>query len=103
MARSAPSPAVILLILPHLIGAPDLADIETNVPSSLSHQFVTAVTMTSLVFWTLLGGLTSAVFALSRNSYRPAPTSRSRTVRAMAAGASSGIAKHELALISQRT
>ena len=54
---------VILLILPHLIGAPDLANIETKVPSSLSHQFVTAVTVTSLVFWTLLGGLTSAVFA----------------------------------------
>lgn len=54
---------VILLTLPHLIGAPELANIETNVPSSLSHQFVTAVTVTSLVFWTLLGGLTSAVFA----------------------------------------
>ena len=54
---------VILLTLPHLIGAPDLANIETKVPSSLSHQFVTAVTVTSLVFWTLLGGLTSAVFA----------------------------------------
>jgi len=54
---------VILLTLPHLIGAPDLANVETNVPSSLSHQFVTAVTVTSLVFWTLLGGLTSAVLA----------------------------------------
>lgn len=54
---------VILLTLPHLIGAPDIANIETNVPSSLTHQFVTAVTVTSLVFWTLLGGLTSAVFA----------------------------------------
>ncbi|QAU46892.1 CbtA family protein [Bradyrhizobium guangzhouense] len=54
---------VILLTLPHLIGAPELANVETNVPSSLSHQFVTAATVTSLVFWTLLGGLTSAVFA----------------------------------------
>ncbi|QOZ53085.1 CbtA family protein [Bradyrhizobium sp. CCBAU 53338] len=54
---------VILLTLPHLIGAPELANIETNVPSSLTHQFVTAVTVTSLVFWTLLGGLTSTVFA----------------------------------------
>ena len=54
---------VILLTLPHLIGAPELANVETNVPSSLTHQFVTAVTVTSLVFWTLLGGLTSAVFA----------------------------------------
>jgi cobalt transporter subunit CbtA len=63
--RSVPAAiaGVILLTLPHLIGAPELANIETNVPSSLSHQFVTAVTVTSLVFWTLLGGLTSAVFA----------------------------------------
>ncbi|MBR0688372.1 CbtA family protein [Bradyrhizobium manausense] len=63
--RSVPAAiaGVILLTLPHLIGAPELANVETNVPSSLTHQFVTAVTMTSLVFWTLLGGLTSAVFA----------------------------------------
>lgn len=63
--RSVPAAiaGVILLTLPHLIGAPGLANIETNVPSSLTHQFVTAVTVTSLVFWTLLGGLTSAVFA----------------------------------------
>jgi cobalt transporter subunit CbtA len=63
--RSVPAAiaGVILLTLPHLIGAPELANIETNVPSSLTHQFVTAVTMTSLVFWTLLGGLTSAVLA----------------------------------------
>lgn len=63
--RSVPAAiaGVILLTLPHLIGAPELANIETNVPSSLTHQFVTAVTVTSLVFWTLLGGLTSMVFA----------------------------------------
>lgn len=63
--RSVPAAiaGVILLTLPHLIGAPELANIETNVPSSLTHQFVTAVTVTSLVFWTLLGGLTSAVLA----------------------------------------
>lgn len=63
--RSVPAAiaGVILLTLPHLIGAPELADVETDVPSSLTHQFVTAVTVTSLVFWTLLGGLTSAVFA----------------------------------------
>lgn len=63
--RSVPAAiaGVILLTLPHLIGAPELANIETNVPSSLTHQFVTAVTVTSVVFWTLLGGLTSALFA----------------------------------------
>lgn len=54
---------VVLIMLPHLIGAPELEHVETNVPSSLSHQFVVAVTLTSLVFWSLLGGLTSAAFA----------------------------------------
>lgn len=63
--RSVPAAiaGVILLILPHLIGAPELTQVETNVPSSLSHQFVTAVTATSLVFWSLLGAVTSALFA----------------------------------------
>lgn len=63
--RSMPSAiaGVVLIMLPHLIGAPELEHVETNVPSSLSHQFVVAVTLTSLVFWSLLGGLTSAVFA----------------------------------------
>lgn len=54
---------VVLIMLPHLIGAPELEHVETNVPSSLSHQFVVAVTLTSLVFWSLLGSLTSAAFA----------------------------------------
>jgi cobalt transporter subunit CbtA len=63
--RSVPAAiaGVILLILPHLIGAPELAQVETNVPSSLSHQFVTAVTVTSLVFWSSLGAVTSTLFA----------------------------------------
>ncbi|RXH33226.1 CbtA family protein [Bradyrhizobium zhanjiangense] len=60
---------VILLLLPHLIGAPELEHVETNVPSSLSHQFMVAVTLTSLVFWSLLGALTSTIFArLDRGS-----------------------------------
>ncbi|MFT4119795.1 CbtA family protein [Bradyrhizobium sp.] len=62
--RSVPAAVagVVLLILPHLIGAPELEHVETSVPSSLSHQFVAAVTMTSLVFWSLLGTVTSALF-----------------------------------------
>jgi cobalt transporter subunit CbtA len=52
-----------LLVLPHLIGAPELEHVETNVPSSLSHQFVVAVTVTSLIFWSVLGSLTSVAFA----------------------------------------
>ncbi|HKS85621.1 MAG TPA: CbtA family protein [Pseudolabrys sp.] len=51
-----------LLVAPHLIGAPRLAEIHTNVPEALSHQFVVAVTLTSLLFWILLGGLTSIAY-----------------------------------------
>jgi cobalt transporter subunit CbtA len=54
---------LILLILPHLIGAPELPTVETNVPTSLSHQFTVVVMLTSLVFWSLLGALTSIAFA----------------------------------------
>lgn len=63
--RSVPASiaGLILIVLPHVVGAPELDHIETNVPASLSHQFVVAVTLTSLVFWFLLGGLTSVMFA----------------------------------------
>lgn len=63
--RSAPAAVagLLLIMLPHLIGAPELEHVETNVPTSLSHQFVVAVTLTSLVFWAMLGGLTSTIFA----------------------------------------
>jgi len=63
--RSVPASiaGLILIVLPHVIGAPELEQIETNVPTSLSHQFVVAVTLTSLVFWFVLGGVTSVAFA----------------------------------------
>jgi cobalt transporter subunit CbtA len=54
---------LILVMLPHLIGAPELQSVETNVPTSLSHQFTVAVTLTSLVFWSMLGAVTSLAFA----------------------------------------
>jgi cobalt transporter subunit CbtA len=63
--RSVPASiaGLILIVLPHVIGAPELEHVDTNVPALLSHQFVVAVTMTSLVFWFMLGGLTSTTFA----------------------------------------
>jgi cobalt transporter subunit CbtA len=59
-----------LIAAPHLFGAPQLVDVETDVPDALSHRFVVAVTVTSLLFWALLGSLTG--MAYSRFS-RPAP------------------------------
>lgn len=54
--------AIILFALPHLVGAPQLAEVQTNVPEALSHQFVVAVTLTSLLFWALLGSLSGALY-----------------------------------------
>ena len=51
-----------VVALPHLIGAPHLAETHTDVPDALSHQFVVAVTLTSLLFWVLLGSLTSIAY-----------------------------------------
>jgi len=44
-----------LLVVPHLIGAPQPASHESPIPADLHHRFVVAVTVTSLVFWLLLG------------------------------------------------
>ena len=51
-----------LIALPHVIGAPQLAETHSDVPDALSHQFVVAVTLTSLLFWVLLGSLTSIAY-----------------------------------------
>jgi cobalt transporter subunit CbtA len=57
-----------LIVAPHLIGAPHSAEVHTNVPEPLTHQFAVAVTLTSFLFWLLLGSLTS--FAYRRFSGR---------------------------------
>ena len=52
---------VLLLAAPHVAGAPVLAEMHSNVPEALSRQFAAAVTVTSLLFWTLLGAVTALV------------------------------------------
>jgi cobalt transporter subunit CbtA len=54
--------AVVLFALPHLIGAPQLAEVETTVPETLTHNFVVMVLLTGLLFWALLGGLSGALY-----------------------------------------
>ena len=53
--------AVILLVLPHVVGAPQPTEGEMLVPETLAHSFIVAVTVTSFLFWIALGVL-SAVF-----------------------------------------
>lgn len=57
---------VVLLVGPHVLGAPQPVSHETAVPADLHHDFVVAATLTNLVFWLVLGaaaGLIRARFA----------------------------------------
>lgn len=49
--------AAALLVVPHLIGAPQPVSYESPIPEGLHHNFVVAVVLTTLLFWLLLGGL----------------------------------------------
>ncbi|WFU15408.1 CbtA family protein [Bradyrhizobium sp. CB3481] len=51
-----------LIALPHLIGAPVAPESHSAVPAALSHRFIVVVTLTSLLFWALLGVATSLAF-----------------------------------------
>lgn len=54
---------ILVIVLPHVIGAPQLPESRTNVPEALSREFVTTVIVTSLLFWVLLGSLTAILLA----------------------------------------
>lgn len=63
--RSAAWAAVVglgLIALPHLIGAPLASESHSEVPVALSHRFIVMVTLTSLLFWALLGVSSSIAF-----------------------------------------
>lgn len=49
--------AIVLLVAPHLVGAPLPENHETAVPIELHARFVNAVYATNLVFWAVLGAL----------------------------------------------
>lgn len=63
-----------LLVAPHLIGAPHPESHETLVPPDLHHNFVVAVTVSTLLFWLALG----AIVGLLRSRFLDAPTPRER-------------------------
>ena len=63
-----------LLVVPHLIGAPQPASYASPIPEGLHHNFVVAVTATNLVFWVLLGAAAALVrpqFAADLGPARP--------------------------------
>jgi cobalt transporter subunit CbtA len=54
---------VVILVLPHIIGAPQPEDHATPVPENLHHSFIVASTLTNLVFWVILGAAAAVVRA----------------------------------------
>ena len=54
--------AILLIAAPHIVGAPILERALTDVPEVLSHRFVVAVTLTTLLSWSLLGGLSGYLY-----------------------------------------
>jgi cobalt transporter subunit CbtA len=50
--------AAVLMVLPHLYGAPQPVTPAATAPEALAHQFVVAVTLVSLLFWLILGAST---------------------------------------------
>lgn len=52
---------VVLLVAPHLWGAPLPDSFETPVPEALHHRYIVAVTVTNLLFWIALGMAIAAV------------------------------------------
>jgi cobalt transporter subunit CbtA len=54
--------AVVLIALPHVIGAPHPETPGGLAPEELEHKFVVVAIAISLVFWLVLGVLTGALF-----------------------------------------
>jgi cobalt transporter subunit CbtA len=54
--------AVVLIVAPHIIGAPKPESAGGLAPEELEHKFVLIAIATSLVFWLVLGVLTGAFF-----------------------------------------
>jgi cobalt transporter subunit CbtA len=54
--------AVVLIILPHIVGAPKPETAGGLAPEELERKFVLIAIVTSLVFWLVLGVLTGAFF-----------------------------------------
>ncbi len=50
--------AAVLIVLPHLYGAPELPEHVAAVPAALSHHFVVSATVVNFLFWLILGAST---------------------------------------------
>src|SRR5271165_2719954 len=50
--------AVILIVLPHIYGAPEPAEQIAAAPAVLAHRFIVAATVVNFLFWLILGAST---------------------------------------------
>ena len=67
---------VVLIVAPHIVGAPQPESHESPIPAAQHHSFVVAVTITNLVFWVVLGAV--AGYVRNRFMSEPAPSLNSR-------------------------
>jgi cobalt transporter subunit CbtA len=49
---------VILIVLPHIYGAPSTSEHASAVPAALTHSFIVAATVINFLFWLILGAST---------------------------------------------
>jgi cobalt transporter subunit CbtA len=61
--------AAILIVLPHLYGAPQLAESTSAAPEALARQFVVGVTVASFLFWIVLGASTGYFYNRLRRDH----------------------------------
>ncbi|WP_374089378.1 CbtA family protein [Methylomicrobium lacus] len=70
----------LLLLIPHLLGAPQPAIAESLAPEALQVQFILASALSNLLFWLVLGGLSAALaihFGVAdKNPGLPSPENR---------------------------
>ena len=60
--RTVKAVGVVVMVLPHLIGAPDLAGATAAIPAELATSFVIASLTTTAAFWLVLGGVSGALY-----------------------------------------
>jgi cobalt transporter subunit CbtA len=73
----APRPAIkvaglVLIALPHVVGAPHPEGAEGLAPAALEHQFIYASLITNGIFWVVLGALVAFVFGRLRGGQHAA-------------------------------
>jgi cobalt transporter subunit CbtA len=64
---------VVLLLLPHVIGAPHVESMAGGPPQALQRQFVAASLGTTALFWLVLGGALGWLHRIDRRQHARAP------------------------------